>query len=555
MSAHTDTATDTSAATPRELAMARLTGPGQHFELHEESVHGVPMTVFRNRHRSLGELLEASLSFGEADYLVTEQGRLTFAEHHAAVAALSTALRDDHGVRRGDRVALCGANSVEWLVAFWATIAVGGVAVGMNSMWAGDELHHGLELTQPTVVFADGPRGALLGESPVSGKDVPVIGLESQLWELVERHRGAAMPAVPVDEDDPAVILFTSGTSGRSKGATHSHRNVICAVWFHLLNDAVATELGHAPRDRRFLLATPLFHIAGLHNLAVVRLAVGDTAVLHLGRFDIDRVLRLVEKERVTNWGAVPTMLSRLLECDLSAYDLSSLRTLSVNSAPSAPLLKQRLREALPVAGAAMGTTYGLTESSTGATLATAADLAVDPESVGTPVVTLQVEVRDDSGQPVPDGVEGEVCLRGPQMMLGYWRNPEATAASEAGDGWFRTGDLGSMVDGHLRIASRRSDLILRGAENVYPVEVEHQIAAHPEVVECLVVGVPDDDLGQAVAAVVVVRPGSGVDEEALRAHLAPRLAKYKTPSRWQVRTEPLPRNATGKVNRRDLTW
>lgn len=534
--------------TPREQAMARLTGPGQRFELHEELVRGARMQVFRNRHRSLGELLEASLAHGDAEYLVTEERRLTFAEHHAAVAALATALRDDIGVRPGDRVALCGANSVEWLIAFWATIAVGGVVVGMNSMWVADELHHGLDLTEPTVVFADGPRRGLIGDV-----SMPVIDLDTGLEELVQRHAGATMPSVEVDEDDPAVILFTSGTSGRSKGATHSHRNVVCAVWFHLLNDAVAAELGHPLRDRRFLLATPLFHIAGLHNLAVVRLAVGDTAVLHLGRFDIDRVLRLVEKERVTNWGAVPTMLTRLLECDLSAYDLSSLRTLSVNSAPSAPEMKERLRDALPVAGAAMGTTYGLTESSTGATLATAADLVADPQSVGTPVVTLQVEVRDDFGQPVPEGVEGEVCLRGPQMMLGYWRNPEATAASEAGDGWFRTGDLGSMVDGHLRIASRRSDLILRGGENVYPVEVEHQIALHPDVSECLVVGVPDDDLGQAVAAVVVVRPGSDVDEADLREHLAPRLAKYKTPSRWQVRTEPLPRNATGKVIRRDI--
>ncbi|KQY50935.1 class I adenylate-forming enzyme family protein [Nocardioides sp. Root140] len=536
--------------TPREQAMARLTGPGQPFELHEELVRGVPMQVFRNRHRSLTELLHASEAFGDTDYLVTIEGRVTFAQHHEAVAALATALREEYDVHPGDRVALCGANSTEWIVAFWATVALGAVAVGVNSMWVTDEIAHGLELTEPSVIFADGPRAALIAETAV-----PVLSFETDLAALVERHRGTPMPVADVDEDDPAVILFTSGTSGRSKGATHSHRNVLCAVWFHLLNDAVATELGFPPSHRRYLLATPLFHIAGLHNLAIARLAVGDTAVLHLGRFDIDAVLRLIEKEGITNWGAVPTMLTRLLECDLSAYDLSSLRALSVNSAPSAPVLKERLRVALPVAGAALGTTYGLTESSTGATLATAADLEVDPQSVGTPVVTLQVEVRDAEGRAVPDGVEGEVCLRGPQMMLGYWRNPEATAESEAADGWFRTGDLGCLVDGHLRLSSRRSDLILRGAENVYPAEVENQLALLPDVLECIVLGVPDPDMGQAVAASVVVRPGSQVDEATLRAHLAPRLAKYKTPTVWHIGTEPLPRNATGKVNRRDIIW
>ncbi|HEY9564195.1 MAG TPA: AMP-binding protein, partial [Nocardioides sp.] len=415
-------------------------------------------------------------------------------------------------------------------------------------------LADGVELTSPKVLFVDRPRSALVGETSAR-----VVGLEpdtdreDDLRAMAARHRGAELPRAEVDEDDAAVILFTSGTSGRAKGATHSHRNVIAAVWFHLLNDAIAAELGLVMKDRRYLLATPLFHIAGLHNLAVVRLLVGDTAVIHRGRFEIDRVLRLMEKERVTNWGAVPTMLNRLLETDLSGYDLSAFRTLSVNSAPSTPGLKERIREHLPVAGASLGTTYGLTESSTGATLATAADLAIDPDSVGRPVVNIEVQIRAEDGTVVGEGVEGEVCLRGAQMMLGYWANPEATAESITADGWFRTGDLGSLVNGHLRIASRRSDLILRGAENIYPTEVEHQLMLHPDVVECIVLGVPDPDFGQAVAAVVVVGPESTVDETGLREHLAERLARYKTPSVWRITTAALPRNATGKVSRREV--
>lgn len=531
----------------REEAVARLTAPGAAFEIHTEDVLGEPLEVFRHRHRSLGELLERSRDFGDAEYLVSTRRRLSFVEHLDEVAALASALRDEYGVREGDRVAICAANCPEWIVVFWATVSLGAVAVGMNSHWAAPEIDHGLALTEPTLLFADAPRSELAGE-----RVYPVLDLDADVAVLVERHRGAALEPVRVDEDDPALILFTSGTSGRPKGATHSHRNVICALWFHLLNDAVAEQLGAPQRDRRFLLVTPLFHIAALHNLAVVRLAVGDTAVIHLGRFDIDRVLRLVEAERVTNWGAVPTMLTRLVALGdaLSDYDLTSLRTISVSSAPSSPELKSALRTALPAAGRSLGTSYGLTESSTAATVAWAAELSTDPETVGRPVPTVQVEVRDDDGRALPDGAEGEICLRGPQMMLGYWRDSEATAASSAPHRWFRTGDLGTIESGRLRISSRRSDLILRGGENVYPAEVEHRISSHPAVEECAVVGVPDAELGQSVAAVVVLREGACLTEDDLAAHVVAGLARYKVPAQWVLGRDPLPRNATGKVDR-----
>lgn len=533
----------------RAEVVARLTAPGAPFEIRTEDVLGEPMRVFAHRQRNLGAFLLASERFGDREYLVTEEVRIGYAEHAAMVAALAAALRAEYGVGKGDRVAICSANNPEWVVAFWATISLGAVAVGMNSRWAEPELAYGLELTTPSVLVADAPRAALAADGTV-----PVLTIEQDLPALIERYRGATLPPEAetiVAEDDPAVILFTSGTSGRPKGATHSHRNVVAACWFHLFNDAVLEQLGTRPTDRRFLLATPLFHIAALHNLAVVRLAVGDTAVIHLGRFDIDRVLRLVETERITNWGAVPTMLTRLVEHDgLASYDLRSLRNISVNSAPSAPELKQRLREVLPAAGQALGTSYGLTESSTAATVATPQQLAADPQTVGSPVPTMQVEVRDPEGNPAPDGVEGEIHLRGPLVMLGYWDSPEATAAASAPHGWFRTGDLGTMLDGQLRISARRSDLILRGGENVYPAEVEHRLAAHPGVRECIVLGAPHAELGQEVAAVVVVAAGSGVTEQALRDHTRAGIAEYKVPSRWVFTTSELPRNATGKVNR-----
>lgn len=535
--------------TTRAEIVRRLTAPGAPFEIRLEDVLGERLQVFARRQRSLGSLVHASTDFGDNEYLVTDRRRLSFAEHHEEVAALAHALRVDYGVEPGDRVAMYAANCPEWVVAFWATVSLGAIAVGMNSMWAPPETEHALQMTEPKVVVTDAVRRQLVGQAHEA------LGIEEELPALIERHRGALLPADVVAEDDPAVILFTSGTTGRPKGATHSHRNVLSALWFHLLNDAVAEATSHPPRERRYLLVTPLFHIAALHNLAVVRLAVGDTAVMHLGRFEIDPVLRLVERERVTNWGAVPTMISRMLELGdrLADYDLQALRTISVSSAPSSAELKERLRLALPAAGRSLGTTYGMTEAATAATLASADELVADPDTVGRPVPTMQLDVRDPDGHPVPEGVEGEICLRGPQMMLGYWGDPEATAASLAPHHWYRTGDLGTMVGGQLRISGRRSDLILRGGENVYPAEVEDRICAHPAVRECVVVGVADADYGQAVSAIVVVDPECTVSEDELRAHTASGLARYKVPSRWVLTTERLPRNATGKVNRVDV--
>lgn len=536
----------------RDEIIARITGPGERFEIVREPVRGQEMDVYANREHSLADLLRGSAAFGDRPYLITDHEVITFADNLAFAAALAETLRTDYGVRQGQRVAICAANSPQWIIAFWAAASLGAVVVGMNSMWAAGEIQYGLELTEPVVLIADEKRRELLGEV-----QIPVIDIED-LREVVARHGAAPLAEVAIEEDDPAVILFTSGTSGRPKGSTHSHRNVISAVWFLLLNDEVAAQMGFPQQERRFLLANPLFHIAALHNLAVVRLVTGEPSVIHLGKFDIEEVLRLIERHRVTSWGAVPTMVSRLVEraerVGLDDVDLSCLRAITVNSAPSSAGLKERLRQVLPSAGRALGTTYGLTESSSAATLATAADLAADPDTVGRAVPTMQVQVCDAEGNPVPDGVEGEVYLRGPQVQLGYWNAPEATAASTTEDGWFKTGDLGTLVaGGHLHISSRRSDLILRGAENIYPAEIENQLLMHPAVRECIVIGVPDADYGEAVGAAVVVHEDADVDAEALLEHLRPRLARYKLPTAWSIGTALLPRNATGKVIRSEV--
>ncbi|MGW5075404.1 class I adenylate-forming enzyme family protein [Rhodococcus sp. NPDC004095] len=537
------------ASDARTEAIARLTAPGAAFEIVEEQVRGATMPVFRNRCRSLHRLLVDSARYGDAEYLVCDDLRLTFAEHLDRVASLAHELRSRYALAKGDRIAILSANNAEWITTFWAATALGAVTVGLNSLWSAREISYGVQLSEPSLVVADAPRRKLLG-----AVNIPVLSVEDDIPALSAACPGAELPALEVNEDDPAVILFTSGTTGRPKGATHSQRNMVAAVDFHRFNDSLAAELGRVPASRRFLLATPLFHIAALHNLAVPRLAFGDTAVITTGRFDIDRVLRLVECERLTNWGAVPTMVSRLVEHgDLSAYDLSSLQTISISSAPSSAMLKDRLREMLPAAGQSLGTSYGLTESSSAATLATAADLVERPGTVGTAVPTMCVEVRGEHGGRVPDGVEGEIHVRGPLVMLGYWNNPDATAAAIDDTGWMRTGDLGIMEDEYLRISSRRSDLILRGGENVYPAEVEDVLAEHPRVRECIVLGTEHHDYGEEVCAVVVRSPDAEVTEEDLIGYMSERIARYKIPTRWIFRTDELPRNATGKVKRADV--
>ncbi|SNY80467.1 Acyl-CoA synthetase (AMP-forming)/AMP-acid ligase II [Nocardia amikacinitolerans] len=540
---------------PQALAatvIGRLTGPGGPFETTVEDVLGAPLPVLKNRGRALRELLATSAALGDREYLVTEDRRLSYAEHAAEVGALARALRDRYGVGKGDRVGILAANTPEWVVAFWAAQCLGAIAVGYNAWWTPREIAYGLGHTEPAVLIVDAKRAERVAELGVA---VPVLTMERDVPALVAEFAADELPDAAVVEDDPAVILYTSGTSGRPKGAVHSHRNLLAVIDYHRFNDALAAAfMGGAddgsPKGRRFLLTSPLFHIASLHNLVLPRMVTGDTAVIYQGAFDADRVLRLIERERISNWGAMPTMATRLLEVDLDAYDVSSLAAFSLNSAPSSAALQERLRQRLPVARNALVTSYGMTECSTAATIAAPAELAAHPDTVGRPVIGVSLEIRDPLGEPVGEGVEGEIWVRSPYVMLGYWNDPEATAAAITPDRWLRTGDIGIVEEGRLRLSGRRSDLILRGGENVYPTEVEQCLDEHPDVEESAVVGVPDADLGQQVAALVVVREGATVSEADLREFAGERLAYYKVPARWRLTTTPLSRNATGKVVR-----
>lgn len=546
-------------ALTREAAIEQVTGPGGPLEVGVEQVHGHPMQVFSGRERALRDILLRSAEYGDTEYLICDDLRLTYAEHLRRVITLSHVLKDKYGIGKGDRVAILAANSAEWIMSFWATTALGAVVVGMNAFWSRAEIEYGLEHSDPKLLLADARRRETVGDM-AEQRGIPMLSIEEDIVRLSTvtsaqvDNADLELPAADIDEDDPAVILYTSGTTGRPKGAVHSHRNVIAASDFFRFNDEVMAAFGRPRTMRRYLMTSPLFHIAALHNLTVPRLVSGDTLTIYTGRFEVDRLLRLIEAEGIESWGAVPTMASRLVEHgDLSDYDLSSLKTISLGSAPSSVELKEKLRALIPAVAQSLGTNYGQTECSSAATFATAADLEVNPSTVGKPVINVEVVIKDTAGGDVPDGSEGEICVRGPQVMLGYWNDPEATAEAIDAEGWLHTGDLGTMVDGYLTISSRRSDLILRGGENVYPVEIENALAAHPRVLEAAVVGLPHHDLGEEVGALVVLDAADAASVEELRVHLTDRIAKYKIPAKWRFTTELLPRNATGKVVRHGL--
>jgi long-chain acyl-CoA synthetase len=500
------------------------------FDIVTEDVRGHRMSVFRDRHRSLRELLDSSLAWGDRDYLVESGGAgddrrsISYADHHAAVGRVASWLAGQ-GVGKGDRVAILGRNSIEWVTTFWATVSVGAIGVGLNAWWSADELAAGIADCAPTLLVDD-----LSVVTPLlTGECVP-------------------LPAVELDEDDPAVIIYTSGTSGRAKGATHSHRNLVGLVQAQSCVAASRIPAGVVVPPARTLASTPLFHVAGLHSGVVAALGVGSTVVWQRGRFDPERTLEVIERERITNWTSVPTTVWRVVhDPRVVDHDVSSLRHIGGGGASWSPALQEKMRD---VFGETLGygVGYGLTESTGLATSASYAEMLEHPETVGRPAPT--VEVKLEGG---PDGVEGEICIRGPLVMLGYWGNEAATRAMIDGDGWLHSGDLGELREGLLFLTTRRTDLILRGGENVYPVEIENCLESCPGVAEVAVVGVADEELGQRVCAVVVPLPGASLDEADLADHVKQRLAYFKVPSEWVLRTEPLPRNAVGKLVRGDV--
>jgi long-chain acyl-CoA synthetase len=510
---------------------------------------GLPFRCYEPRRHHVADLLLDALRWDRRTHLAQGDRRLTFADVQARIA--TTAVRfAAAGVRPGDRILLLAGNSPEWVIAMWAAAVSGAVAALGNTWWSAEEIAHAVALVTPRLVVCDEGRRERLPASFPASQSVDVGVLRE--WAAEPEPR----PAVPLSaEDDPALIVFTAGTTGPPKAVTLAHRSVISNLHGLL---AGAGRLPHQiDPDRQgavVLQSGPLFHIGGLQSLLLAVVA-GSTVVFLDGRFDPGQVLDLIEAERVTVWGGVPTMASRVLDHpSLPGRDLASVRSITLGGSRVPPELLERMRAAFPRARRGMSTIYGMTES--GGTVASASGelMAASPETSGPPgpVVDMRIGAPDESGT-------GEILVRTPAQMIGYWSaaasGPETAgpASPVTPEGWLRTGDLGSLRDGLLYVTGRSKDIVIRGGENIAAAHVETVLTRHPDVLSAAVIGLPDADLGERVAAAVQMRPGSLTTAGDLAAFVTRGLARFEVPADWLLLTEPLPATDVGKTDKQAL--
>jgi long-chain acyl-CoA synthetase len=548
---------------------ARLTAPGVRFEMDEAVIRGVPTRVWKNAPPSLPMLARFSRIHGERLITIYEEERISFEASFRAGAALAAALQA-RGIGKGDRVALAMVNLPEWPVAFFAITALGAIAVPLNAWWTGAELEYGLADSGAKALICDAGRAARiaphLGALPdlkhviVSRAESGAKGFE-RLEELIgapptwKDLPAADLPAVDIHPDDEAGIFYTSGTTGKPKGALGTHRNLMTNILSSgYVTARAALRRGEAPPEpspRVGLMVIPLFHVTACSASLMGSMVAGNTTIF-MRKWDTIEAMRIIECERVQVTGGVPTIAWQILEHpDRDQFDLSSLELITYGGAPSAPELVRRIWEEF---GALPGNGWGMTETMATVTAHVGEDYVNRPESAGPPVPVADLRiVAADGVTALPVGEVGELWARGPQIVKGYWNKPEATAETFV-DGWVRTGDLARLDDeGFLTIVDRAKDMIIRGGENIYSIEVENVLYEHPDVIDAALVGIPHHTLGEEPAAVVQLAPGASATEEELKAWVRERLAIFKTPVRVMFLDEPLPRNANGKILKKDL--
>lgn len=538
-----------------EAATQALLSPGGMFEMETAEVLGEELQVFKNRGSSLRGLLEMSAGHGDKEFYVFDTGeRCTYTQNIQRVAAVAGALAE-RGIEKGDRVAVLSANNPDWITTYWALVSLGAVVVAMNGWWAADEIRFGLEQADPKLLIADRRRlDRLEGVDP----GIPTIVFGEDFDELLA-HSATELPTVEIVEDDPAVLLFTSGTTGRPKGALLSHRNILGFVMTAFVLGARVRMIDPTPRGLEggaTLVVFPMFHVSGMFSAATTLLAAGGKTVWTTGRFDAAKVIALSKAEGISSWQGSATHIWRLIDHpDLEDFDLTQIGAVSIGGSATTPELVRATEERFPHLVGTFGSGYGSTETGSLISHATNQMLKADPTSVGPPLPGIDVRILDDDGNEVADGVDGNIMVRSALVMLGYWKNDEANADTLLAGRWVKTGDFGQMRDGQLRMASRKRDLIIRGGENVYPAEIENRLEEHHDVAEVAVFGVDHRELGQEVKAVLVLSEGvAESDPEALKAFVAEKLAYFKVPAYIEVRTEPMPRNATGKVMKHVLS-
>lgn len=552
-------------AVSMEQTRRRLTAADAPFEMRIERICGRDVRTYVRAIPHMRVMFDASQCFGERTFLVYEDERVSFRAHWAAATLLGHALGKQYRIGKGDRVAIAMRNYPEWSICAWAILAIGAVVVPLNAWESGDILRMQIADSGARVVIADEERASRIGDLPHVKIIITRHGSAPDTLEgLIGRPGGYdTLAPVPLSDfdfrpDDPATLFYTSGTTGSSKGVLGTHRNLatnIVNIGYRAARASVRrggpAELPPPPGVRVQLLPLPLFHVTGFHSSLVPALA-GGSRIIFMHKWDVEKALDLIETERVNALTLVPSQSVQLLESpSLAGRDLSSVDGFGYGGASAPGYLAAAVRNRFPAAFAGQG--YGATEASSLVAANSAEDMLLRPESVGTAVPGCDIRIVDPvSGKDVAQGAPGEVWVRGANVVTGYWNAPEATEEAFV-DGWYRTGDVGRLDElGFLFILDRIKDMLIRGGENIYCAEVENALSSHPSIAEVAVIGVPDRVLGEVVGAVVVPRQRGVFDRSALDRH-ATDLPVHKRPAHYFVHDGPLPRNAAGKILKREL--
>lgn len=551
-----------------EQVHATLCAPGQLFEIEMRRIRGIPVRTWKNAPRNLGAVVaQGAATAGSRDFIVFDDERVTHERHLELVDAFAASLVEDVGVRKGDRVAIAMRNLPEWSVAFFGAAKAGAVVVAINAFGSGDELGFAIADADASVVVVDGGRLGRLAAHPAALAGRTVVGTrlddgkgatgvvlpESRPFSsLVESARGPV--DVDVEPDDLATIFYTSGTTSRPKGVLGTHRNICTNLMSMMFASARTAKRSITPPKPPTsppvaLLSVPLFHATGCHSLMLSQAFFGGTLVL-MPRWDPEQALELMERERVSSFSGVPTMLWDVLNSPaLDHVDLTSVRSFGGGGAALPRELGRRIHERFPQSGTSTG--YGLTETSGITTSIGGDDYLARPDSAGAPMPVCEVRIVGGHDTDVPSGSEGEIWVKGPNVVPGYWHRPDETNAVFP-DGWLRTGDIGRLDDDQfLYIVDRVKDIVIRGGENISTLEVESVLFEHPGVLEVAVFATPHLTLGEEVGAVVRLSADADATEEELLEHVAVVLAPHKVPAHLWLTTDPLPRGDTGKLIKR----
>jgi len=557
-------------------ARAELDAPGSPLATSIAEVRGIPVKVYTTAPPNMRVMWEATAVHGDKDYLVYEDERYSYAEIHAQVRKLAQYLVSQ-GISRHSRVALSMRNYPEWVVGYWATVSIGAAVVGMNAWWTPSEMEYALNDSQPGVLIVDDERLERLSQIANTPK-MHVISVRTDRalpaggarWtDVMATTDPGVLPNIEFDPDDDATIFYTSGTTGFPKGAQLTHRGSVANI-FNLvvmnmaaaLAEQKAIAAGDVPAPTGepkpalppcFMAPTPLFHVTACNCILHAATASGAKVVL-MYKWDPGRALELIEREKVTSFSGVPTMSREmLLHPDWEKRDTSSVQGMGGGGAALQPDLVHKIAGALK--GGQPSTGYGMTETHGIITANSARWFIAKPESCGPLVPTLEGKLVDEDGNDLPAGPStvGVLCVRGSVVIKGYLNREEATADSIR-DGWLNTGDIARIdEDGFVYIVDRAKDMVIRGGENVYCSEVETVIYNHDAIAEACVFGIPEERLGEEVAAVIVLRPGRSLTEKELQDFLSGTIAKHKIPTKIWFRDEPIPRNASGKFLKREL--